>query len=237
MILAVGDIHGDWGKLNTLVNKKRPSIVLQCGDFGWWPQWEVKRNTVYHLREKSWTHKGAKLPSDTRLYFCDGNHENHWDLEKLMCADRTKPVNLYSNVFYMPRGCVLQLPDGRNVLFIGGADSIDKNLRTLGIDWYPEELITREDVDYISGIKEKIHIVISHTCPEEIIPDHMRVDKIRDPSRRALSLILEYLKPDLWYFGHWHTQATGIYGNTRWIALDYPGHGGQWYSQIPPRKL
>ena len=36
-VLVVGDIHGDWGKLNSLLTVKRPDIVLQCGDFGWWP--------------------------------------------------------------------------------------------------------------------------------------------------------------------------------------------------------
>lgn len=32
-ILIVGDLHGNWGSFNNLLNDKKPSIVLQCGDY------------------------------------------------------------------------------------------------------------------------------------------------------------------------------------------------------------
>lgn len=35
-ILIVGDIHGDWGKMNALMQQKQPDIAIQCGDFGHW---------------------------------------------------------------------------------------------------------------------------------------------------------------------------------------------------------
>ena len=41
---------------------------------------------------------------------------------------------------------LLGLPDGRIVLFMGGADSIDKKYRKIGFDWFPEELITQKDI-------------------------------------------------------------------------------------------
>ena len=31
-ILAVGDIHGQFGVFNTLINKKQPEVVIQLGD-------------------------------------------------------------------------------------------------------------------------------------------------------------------------------------------------------------
>jgi hypothetical protein len=36
-LYVLGDIHADFGALNQFVNKKQPDIILQCGDFGWWP--------------------------------------------------------------------------------------------------------------------------------------------------------------------------------------------------------
>ncbi len=233
-IVIVGDVHGDWGKINTLMNKKNPDIILQCGDFGWWPQWEVKRNTIYHLREKPWTHKGLKLSTNTKVYFCDGNHENHEDLYRESMGMRDVPTELYDNVFYAPRGCIIKLPDGRNVLFVGGADSVDKKSRTVGLDWYEEELINNDDMDYIMSISDRIDIVVSHTCPVEWIPVE-KYAKVNDPCRKALSMVLEKFKPDLWYFGHWHVSAKGHYRNTRWYALDYPGHGGRWWMHLNKR--
>jgi len=44
----------------------------------------------------------------------------------------------------MPRGSTFTLPDGSVVMFFGGANSIDQEYRTFGIDWFPEEAITRE---------------------------------------------------------------------------------------------
>jgi len=37
-ILITGDIHNDFGELNELINKKRPDLVICCGDFGYWPK-------------------------------------------------------------------------------------------------------------------------------------------------------------------------------------------------------
>lgn len=51
-ILVYGDLHGDWGALNRLISKKHPDIVLQCGDFGWFPRFEVNRPVLYGIHKK-----------------------------------------------------------------------------------------------------------------------------------------------------------------------------------------
>ena len=72
-ILVVGDTHGEWGRLNQLINTKCPDLILQCGDFGWWPKMEVTRPVLYG-QQKVWHLNGIK-PKKTRVYWCDGNHE------------------------------------------------------------------------------------------------------------------------------------------------------------------
>lgn len=37
-IIVAGDFHGHFGPVNTMIAKQNPSIILQCGDFGWWPR-------------------------------------------------------------------------------------------------------------------------------------------------------------------------------------------------------
>jgi hypothetical protein len=137
----------------------------------------------------------------------------------------------------MPRGSVYTLPDGRNILFMGGADSIDKHVRRLGVDWFPEEVITQKD--FINLPDVEIDIFITHTCPEEIKPILLQYDerKLRDPSNKALTELWKIYKPKLWFFGHWHTYQYGdINGITNWHCLSAPGFGDRWWTWLPEKE-
>jgi len=225
-IIVVGDLHGEWGKLNELITKKRPDIILQCGDFGWWPKMEIKYPILYG-RKNNWKLKGIK-PRDSKVYWCDGNHEEYPHL-----SQDGKIIKMYHNVLHCQRGATLTLPDGRVVLFAGGASSVDKHLRTSGHDWFPEENITERDLDRMLS-HEHIDIVISHTCPMQFDIHGIGLsDKSRDSNRVALDYVLSKYKPDLWFFGHWHTDEKGEVNNTYWHCLDYPGHHGRWWMELP----
>lgn len=247
-IIVAGDIHGAWGPLNSLINRRKPEIILQCGDFGWWPKFHKSRAIdsgeyeditgglinadpwQHHMARrvpKPWDQFGVKA-GETKIYWCDGNHEDHWDLIEERNYMKA-PCEMMPSVYYMKRGSTLELPDGRRVLFIGGADSIDKDGRLLGVDWFPEELISYGDIDSLPNID--IDIVISHTCPLEFHDGILRetfVEKIKDPSTHALSHVLERYKPDLWFFGHFHASVIGKYRNTRWWCLNTIGETGWW---------
>jgi hypothetical protein len=226
MIIVAGDIHMDFGALNTLISKRQPSIILSVGDWGYWPR--MSPQECYGVHKVGFK---AELPKPksprTKIYWCDGNHEDH-----VMLNQRTTD-ELWPNVFYMPRASTLVLPDGRKVLFMGGADSHDKAYRTPGISWFPEELITQADMDRLP--KCKVDIVISHTCPCEWVPGVMNYDvRMGDPCRHALSLVLRQYRPKLWYFGHWHRNVT-CYDkewDCRWTALDHTGGLGRWWEEL-----
>jgi len=223
-IMIVGDLHGNWSRLNQLISSKKPKIVLQCGDFGWWPAMEVIKPVVYG-QQKEWRLKGIKN-NEVDVYFCDGNHEQHPVL-----SQNGSMVELYPGVFHCQRGSVLVLPDGRNVMFMGGAYSVDKGMRTPGHDWFHQENINQIELDYALEYEGKVDIVISHTCPS-----HFKIkgneDKNIDGNRHALGQILERHKPDKWYFGHWHTNKLGKFKNTEWECLDYPGHVSKWWTWL-----
>ena len=236
-IIAVGDLHGEWGPLNALMAKQRPDIVFVCGDFGWWPKFDVGRGHPIR-RIKEWSHRGLKVPGNTQVYFCDGNHEDHEDLGiRTRAAQYLKGYNgtvkLYDRVYYMPRGNMLTLMDGREVLFFGGAYSIDKNMRTPGHDWFPEEIPNHREFE-LAMSHERVDIVIAHTGCEEWIPDLTRGEKERDSTRGMLSEIVKKYKPSLFYHGHWHKYNMGEFNKTRWYSLDYPKHGnGRWWVKVP----
>jgi len=214
-IMVVGDLHNEFGKLNMLINHKKPDLIISCGDFGYWPNkpWAAPITNI----------KNKGIP----ILWVDGNHEDHWALR-----DRTTD-ELAPNIFYMPRGSTYQLEDGRNILFMGGADSIDKMHRTIGDTWFPEELITMADLRNLP--EEKVDIFITHTCPEELLNDMLPLypGKVQEPSNTSLSELWKIYKPKQWFFAHWHHYREGVMMGTHWHALDYPGHGTQWWMWLP----
>ena len=235
-IFVLGDIHGEFQKLNTFINRKQPHLILQCGDFGYWPQFDGqyelgnhKRNLAGEIiKKRKWYQCSIKNKS-TKIYFCDGNHEDHWSLAKIKSAE------ICPNIYYMKRGSCLTLPDGRNVLFIGGAESIDKNSRTMGVDWFPEETIRQADIWNLPDVK--VDIVVSHTCPDEFKSD-LKINnygKFVDPSQKALSYVLKKYRPALWYFAHFHTYQKGVTRGIQWTALNHASHTG-WFEKLPLLK-
>ncbi|MDD2620941.1 MAG: metallophosphoesterase, partial [Syntrophomonadaceae bacterium] len=194
-ICIMGDVEGDWKTMMETINEDRPDMVLQVGDFGYWPG-----RPEYKYSRKMFNNQ---IP----IYFCDGNHEDHKNLRKLCKQHGSScPIAVGLNLFYMPRGSVLTLPDGRNVLFMGGAESVDKRQRTPGYDWFQQEIILPEDIANLPSEDTKVDIVISHTSTLEfqIVPDIYAGIFASDPCRAMLSQVLQKYQPDLWYFGHFH---------------------------------
>jgi hypothetical protein len=213
-IMVLGDVHGRWRSLNELIAGTGPDIILQCGDFGYFPR--LARPDGGRPNDPT-----GRLTTRARVHWCDGNHEDHETLAMLrenLGEGRRGSFEVATNVFWQDRGSTLTLPDGRVVLFMGGADSIDKKLRLNGRDWFPGELISMGDIMALPD--GPVDIVISHTCPSRFrlpVPD---AEKARDPSRKLLDEVFERYRPSLWYFGHWHKRMKGRYHKCRWTCLD-----------------
>ena len=226
-ILVMGDVHYDFASLNSFVNIKKPKMILQVGDFGYWPRFTPPpRNRNYPKKPL------VPKAGDTKIYFCEGNHD---DIEELWKLENNE---VYPNVFYMKRGSIMTLDDGRNVLFMGGGLSIDRESRILGggdNGWFHEEILTQQDVMSIP-LDTKIDIVISHTCPEEFEMPYVvhQSGKYKDFSRTALSYVLETFRPSLWHFGHWHVMLTGYDHGCRWYCMNRENNGAGWW--LPLRK-
>lgn len=105
-----------------------------------------------------------------------------------------------------------------------GAYSIDRQYRTVGIDWWENEQVS---IDQFMKARElyrtiKPKIVITHDCPQNI------ASMMLEPGQRiyenttgwALQELLNIHEPNLWFFGHHHQSRTIQYGNTKFICLD-----------------
>ena len=129
-IIVVGDIHGEWEQLNLIVERKRPGAIFSVGDFGYWPR--INNHKLPYAR-RPWSLDGLKNQG-VPIYWAPGNHEDWWSLREL---DERGESEVAPNVFYLKRGSIIVLKDGRRVLFMGGADSIDKKARRGGWTGFP----------------------------------------------------------------------------------------------------
>jgi predicted phosphodiesterase len=140
-IIVVGDLHGDFESLNSLIHDEKPNIILQVGDFGYW------------LTRDGWPPTDPALElRDTLVYWCEGNHEDHEALAQFAKQDTCQ---ITPQVCYLPAGSVLILPDHRTVMFYGGAYKNDTRR--------PEELPALEELNRNHG--GHVDIVVSHTAP------------------------------------------------------------------------
>jgi hypothetical protein len=121
------------------------------------------------------------------------------------------------------------IPDGTfedGIMFIGGALSIDKHMRTEGVDyWSGEESSPMELETLIKKYDEvRPRIVVSHECPEffareVMIPLVGGFTGLKSRTRDAFDAMFEIHQPESWIFGHWHRDHTEVYDGTAFTCL------------------
>lgn len=247
-ILVQGDLHGNTSALRRafqFAQRNGCTFVLQVGDFGYgWDQTNHGDKMIT---------ASAKIVEefDIPLFWLDGNHENFDRLEAAKAFGADEPVEMAPNVFYLPRGTVINLDwMGKNyrLLAIGGAYSVDKAYRIWGKSWWPQEEITADDLDkcYEAG---KVDIVFSHDAPgsafmaalmiaadgnsREMAHLAMKNDQRfpgAKPNRDALESVLQSAQPKLWIHGHYHSAYTADLPNgTHVIGLDMENEVDAFY--------
>lgn len=202
MITILGDIHGQFNVLTKYIKRYNPELVIQLGDFGYWP------TSINFMNLKYIT---------TPVWFIDGNHEDHFALKLFKF-----PISEGCGLEHIKRGTIRVLRTGQRALFVGGAASIDKPFRTPGLDWFPDEVVSEADVANLPD--GPVDIVFSHTCPD-CIKDQVikrcdgRTD-FKDPSTTYLQMVYDKYRPPLWYFSHWHISHEMTHKDTRFICLN-----------------
>lgn len=168
MIGFVGDIHGEFGIFERTVNEaqlKGANCIIQVGDFGFY------YNLLNELMTFVW---------DLPIYVIDGNHEDHKLLDAALFEngnDKT-PVELMKNLIFVPRGSYLTI-DNKNIAFLGGAASVDKQIR-LRNGWHYSwgENILPEEISRLDSV-EKVDILVTHVPPQSTIQKHFNPNDLR----------------------------------------------------------
>lgn len=152
--------------------------------------------------------------------------EHDWHLSNV---DSDTNRILFGNHDYLPYvdmghsvGDVAIIED--SIFLVRGADSIDKNWRRQGIDWWPEEELAPWNWEVIAEKYEttKPRIVLSHDCPQSFYPEVcMPIPGLPYGSRtsQGLQSLLDLHRPELWVFGHHHKSITKAIDGTTFRCL------------------
>ena len=213
-ILLVGDIHGNRWDLKRAMNHAADidaERVFFLGDFGWVFDYEFMR-------------AAEQASNQTGLYvdFLDGNHD---DFDFILSHEVAEDGYRYLSdcVRHIPRGTVLDL-DGKNVMVMGGATSIDRIWRTPHYSWWPQEVIGHHDMVRAGANLArvgKVDAIFAHDGPvlpdqsnkntDEILamqPDLAYDMALSDHNRAKLAALMNVAQPKYWYHGHHHTRFT-----------------------------
>lgn len=233
-LLVAGDTHGDigWaGHLTSVAADKGASVVLQVGDFGYWPRVTIEGNRPHHHEFL------GRIASDCKAYgidewiVIDGNHDDHRELSMLASGgtDDNGFIRLGERVRYSPRGNRFML-GGARIGTLGGAVSLDAWAEHEGLctfpnggyrrdwDWFPDrEAPTQADVDHLVDGGD-LDVLITHEAPRHVdmspyyglqgilfTPEILaRTQHVRDLVSHAAAAT----KVPLLVHGHWHRRVT-----------------------------
>ena len=207
MIYITGDIHRDFSRIYKL-KKDSDNMLIVLGDVG----------INYYLNEEDKNCKEHLKKLKLKLFCVRGNHEERPEnistyKEVEMFGGKVFIEEEYPNLVFAKDGETYNI-DGKKILVIGGAYSVDKQYRLLhGYKWFKDEQLTKEEMDTIlEKVKGKhFDIVLTHTCPYKYEPrevfmqglDQSKVDKSME---HFLDEIEENISYDKWYCGHYHTE-------------------------------
>lgn len=212
-VAFAGDWHGNtaWA-LHSLRELAAAGIdrIYHVGDFGLWPG----ASGAAFLRKVNHLAVELGITLDVTL----GNHDDYDRFAQLRPdADGWLRTKHTPAIRFAPRGHTWD-DHGTRFASLGGAGSIDRNLRTEGRDWWPGEAIARSDVDTLAANVaaqdwDRVDVLITHEAPAgverrgfPVLPRWVTPDveqycwEQRVTLRHAVDLVM----PNVLVHGHWH---------------------------------
>lgn len=208
-IAFVGDVHGNAyyiRSLRKLLKYFGVDLVIQVGDMG--ILWRDENPDDCPVVD-------AVKSLDTDWWFIDGNHDNHPNL-------RNVGEDITDRIKYMRRGSIKDI-DGLNFGFLGGAYSVDKDYRTEGVSWWPEEQPTREEAEPL--LRADLDVLVTHDIPSSFEPVKAfdvgpRHEEASKHTRDLIQEVMTASGARYVFSGHWHQRNVQMLGNTEATILD-----------------
>lgn len=209
LVRLVGDIHGKtydyraYALVSGVDFRTRhlvePEYSIQVGDYG-----IGFFSDFWHEKEVEWQ------TAHPQHRFIRGNHDD--------------PAKCKTMPGYIEDGTI----EG-DVMFIGGAWSIDHEWRTPGVDWWSDEELSYEELDKLVTKygQVKPDFLITHDCPTQVAYEMFiskglgmsGVEQVKTRTGEALQAMFEIHQPKFHFFGHWHQTRELTLNVTRFVCL------------------
>ena len=215
MIYITGDTHRDFRRVAAFcdtVHSTKDDILVILGDAG--------INYFDEQKDNELKRQLSELP--ITLFCIHGNHEKRPETISTYQETDWRGASAYieaefPTLIFAKDGEIYEL-DGKRCVVIGGAYSVDKQIR-LANNWgwwqdeQPSADIKRRVEQQLEMEKWNVDTVFSHTCPMKHIPrevflsgiDQSTVD---NSTEEWLDEIADKLSYSRWYCGHYHTDKT-----------------------------
>jgi predicted phosphodiesterase len=221
----LGDIHGDFYVIERFCrknDKKNKLNLIQVGDFG--AGFDTK-NPGEFLSDMDYLNK-LLIEYNITLYVIRGNHDD----PKYFTGYYE---NYWSNLKLMSDYSVIEI-EGKRVLLVGGAISIDRLARDEGTDWWSNEVFVLDE-EKLKTIYN-IDLVVTHTAPNFCHPvefnklvyyyaenDLTLLDDLLH-ERELVTRMYDILNQngnyiEAWYYGHFHAEKHFKHQNTKFNLL------------------
>lgn len=201
-LILLGDIHGEWRKLLAKLKTINNATIIQLGDFGMGQfsstvetEWLGKINDV--CRE-----------NNIELKVFRGNHDLPGAFEKSRYV--------YPNVELLADYSYLNI-NGKSILCVGGAISVDRSDSIEDINWWKEE-----EIVFRPELIKPVDILLTHSGPPWIGPynkngivghyckfDTELWEELQE-ERRVVDEIIKLAQPKEFYCGHFHRSETNL---------------------------
>lgn len=216
-VVLIGDVHGHFSEelyslFSTVTNLPiKSGNVIVLGDVGLGfsiegtDYFDVCMETCESLGELGW-----------HVYLIRGNHDNPkcWD----------GPNRDY--VTFLKDNTVIEI-NGLRYFVTGGGTSIDRCRRVEDRSWWRDESLVVPSLQVLHSVGP-IHGILSHVgpapgdLPSNPVPYYMAMDRGLEVDLELERIQLERLvslRPEVWYFGHYHVTRTFPYKGIECHAL------------------
>ena len=227
MLIFIGYVHGEFNELTHQLanNNISNSTFIQVGDFG--VGFKRKENENRQLDQLN-----NRLKADGNvMYVIRGNHDDPAYFNGL-------GQFAYSNLIFLRDYSLLEV-EGKKILLVGGAISIDRSSRVLNNSYWKEEVFVFNEslLEKAIGKCDHLDIVVTHGTPAEFHPSeigplvfewasydpHLITELKKERYKHSLLmnvLIGKKLKPRFWYYGHYHFSYQGNFQGIRYKILN-----------------
>ncbi len=211
MIYITGDTHRDFDRIFDFCEEyctQKDDILIILGDAG----------INYFLDERDAELKRQLSELPITLFCIHGNHEERpYEIDSYEETDWHGGLvyveQEFPNLIFAGDGEIYDF-NGRSVLVIGGAYSVDKNYRIANhLPWFeteqPDDAAKNYTENQLKKVNYRVDTVLTHTAPLKFEPtwaflptiDQSQVDKSTEIWLDSIEKKLSY---EQWYFGHFH---------------------------------